>query len=61
MKPVPEHPELLGEAFDGIVDGMEIIGGGTDINDPDEQREHFVGQRERRHPELRRTPYPQRR
>ena len=47
VKPVPEHPELLGEAFDGIVAGMEIIGGGTDINDPVEQRERFVDQRER--------------
>ena len=39
VKPVPEHPDLLGEAFDGVVAGMEIIGGGTDINDPIEQRE----------------------
>ena len=38
VKPVRESPEHLGEAFDGIVAGMEIIGGGTDINDPVEQR-----------------------
>jgi len=58
VKPVPEHPELLGEAFDGIVDGMEIIGGGTDTNDPDMQRESFVRQRQRRHPESEEAPYP---
>ncbi len=58
MKPVPEHPELLGEAFDGIVDGMEIIGGGTDTNDADKQRGNFVRQRQRRHPESEETPYP---
>ena len=47
VKPVREHPEHLGEAFDGIVAGMEITGGGTDINDPVEQRRRFVEQRER--------------
>jgi len=58
VKPVPEHPELLGEAFDGVVDGMEIIGGGTDTNDADMQRENFVRQRRRRHPESEEAPYP---
>jgi lysyl-tRNA synthetase class 2 len=47
VKPVKESPERLGEAFDGIVAGMEITGGGTDVNDPDEQRRHFVEQRQR--------------
>jgi lysyl-tRNA synthetase class 2 len=47
VKPVAEHPTLLGEAFDGIVAGMEILGGGTDINDPVEQRRRFVEQRRR--------------
>jgi lysyl-tRNA synthetase class 2 len=47
VKPQREHPELLGEAFDGIVAGMEIVGGGTDVNDPIEQRRHFVEQRQR--------------
>ena len=42
----PEHPELA-VAFDGIVDGIEILGGGSDINDPIEQRERFVEQRKR--------------
>jgi lysyl-tRNA synthetase, class II len=45
VKPVKGSPEHLGEAFDGIVAGMEITGGGTDVNDPDEQRRHFVEQR----------------
>ncbi|HEU4736177.1 MAG TPA: lysine--tRNA ligase [Solirubrobacterales bacterium] len=45
--PQPDHPELLGEAFDGIVAGMEVIGGGTDVNDPEMQYRHFVKQRER--------------
>ena len=58
VKPVPEHPELLGEAFDGIVGGIEIVGGGTDTNDPDMQRESFVRQRQRRHPESEEAPYP---
>jgi lysyl-tRNA synthetase, class II len=47
VKPQRDAPELLGEAFDGIVAGMEIVGGGTDVNDPDEQRRHFVEQRQR--------------
>src|SRR5512146_1065593 len=47
VKPQREAPELLGEAFDGIVAGMEIVGGGTDVNDPEEQRRHFVEQRQR--------------
>jgi len=58
VKPAPEHPELLGEAFDGVVDRMEIIGGGTDTNDADMQRENFVRQRQRRHPESEEAPYP---
>jgi lysyl-tRNA synthetase class 2 len=58
VKPVPEYSDLLGEAFDGVVDGMEIIGGGTDTNDADMQRENFVRQRQRRHPESEEAPYP---
>ena len=57
VKPVPEHPALLGEAFDGIVAGMEIVGGGTDVNDPVEQRRHFVEQRERRESGAEETPH----
>jgi lysyl-tRNA synthetase class 2 len=58
VKPHPEYPELLGEAFDGIVAGMEIIGGGTDVNDPEMQREHFVRQRERQEAGSEEDPHP---
>ena len=47
VKAHPDDPKRLGEAFDGIVAGMEIVGGGTDVNDPVEQRRHFIEQRER--------------
>jgi lysyl-tRNA synthetase class 2 len=58
VKPVPKHEDRLGEAFDGIVAKIEIIGGGTDTNDPDMQRQNFVDQRKRRHPESEESPYP---
>jgi len=58
VKPHPEHPELLGEAFDGIVAGMEVIGGGTDVNDPEMQRRHFVRQRERQEAGSEESPHP---
>jgi lysyl-tRNA synthetase class 2 len=58
VKPHPEHPELLGEAFDGIVAGMEIIGGGTDVNDPEMQRRHFIRQRERQEAGSEESPHP---
>ena len=47
VKPHPEHSHV-GEAFDGIVDGLEIIGGGSDTNDPEAQRQNFIRQRVRR-------------
>jgi lysyl-tRNA synthetase, class II len=58
VKPEREHPQLLGEAFDGIVAGMEIVGGGTDINDPIEQRRRFVEQRERQEAGAEESPHP---
>jgi lysyl-tRNA synthetase class 2 len=58
VKPHPDHPELIGEAFDGIVAGMEIVGGGTDINDPVEQRRRFVEQRERQEAGAEESPHP---
>ncbi|MGH2976051.1 MAG: lysine--tRNA ligase [Solirubrobacterales bacterium] len=58
VKPHPGHPALLGEAFDGIVAGMEIIGGGTDVNDPEMQHEHFVRQRERQEAGSEADPHP---
>ncbi|MBW8060493.1 MAG: lysine--tRNA ligase [Solirubrobacterales bacterium] len=57
VKPVPEHPRQIGEAFDGVVAGMEIVGGGTDINDPVEQRRRFVEQRERQESGAVETPH----
>ncbi len=39
-----EHPELLGEVFDVVACGMEILAGGTEINDPAEQRRRFADQ-----------------
>ncbi len=57
VKPVPEHPQLLAASFDGIVAGMEITGGGTDVNDPIEQRRHFVEQRERQESGAEETPH----
>ena len=57
VKPVPEHPQLLAAAFDGIVAGMEITGGGTDVNDPIEQRRHFVEQRARQESGAEETPH----
>jgi len=58
VKPCREHPRLLGEAFDGLAAGMEIVGGGTDINDPIEQRARFVRQRERQEQGAEDTPHP---
>jgi lysyl-tRNA synthetase class 2 len=58
VKPNPEFPELLADSFDGIVGGMEIVGGGTDVNDPIEQRRHFVEQRERQEKGAEADPHP---
>ncbi|HEV7770214.1 MAG TPA: lysine--tRNA ligase [Solirubrobacterales bacterium] len=46
------------EAFDGIVAGMEIVGGGTDLNDPIEQRKRFIKQRERQESGAEEDPHP---
>ena len=57
VKHHPADPKVC-EAFDGIVAGLEILGGGTDINDPVEQRERFVGQRERQESGAEADPHP---
>jgi lysyl-tRNA synthetase, class II len=57
VKVHPESPRIC-EAFDGIVAGMEIVGGGTDLNDPVEQRERFVKQRERQETGAEADPHP---
>ncbi|HXR60744.1 MAG TPA: lysine--tRNA ligase [Solirubrobacterales bacterium] len=55
---VHEESPRICEAFDGIVAGMEIVGGGTDLNDPIEQRERFVKQRERQESGAEADPHP---
>ena len=57
VKVHPDDPKVC-EAFDGIVAGMEIVGGGTDINDPVEQRQRFIGQRERQEAGAEEDPHP---
>jgi len=57
VKVHPDDPKVC-EAFDGIVAGMEIVGGGTDLNDPIEQRKRFVQQRERQEKGAEDDPHP---
>src|SRR3954454_15761713 len=57
VKVHPESPRVC-EAFDGIVAGMEIVGGGTDLNDPIEQRERFIKQRQRQETGAEPDPHP---
>jgi lysyl-tRNA synthetase class 2 len=57
VKVHPDDPKVC-EAFDGIVAGMEIVGGGTDLNDPIEQRVRFVKQRERQETGAEADPHP---
>jgi lysyl-tRNA synthetase, class II len=57
VKVHPESPRIC-EAFDGIVAGMEIVGGGTDLNDPIEQRERFIKQRQRQETGAEPDPHP---
>ncbi|MEX2105823.1 MAG: lysine--tRNA ligase [Solirubrobacterales bacterium] len=57
VKVHPDDPKIC-EAFDGIVAGMEIVGGGTDLNDPIEQRERFIKQRERQESGAEEDPHP---
>jgi lysyl-tRNA synthetase, class II len=55
---VHEDDPKICEAFDGIVAGMEIVGGGTDINDPIEQRQRFIEQRQRQESGAEPDPHP---
>lgn len=57
VKVHPDDPKIC-EAFDGIVAGMEIVGGGTDLNDPVEQRKRFIEQRERQEAGAEEDPHP---
>jgi lysyl-tRNA synthetase class 2 len=57
VKVHPDNPRIC-EAFDGIAAGMEIVGGGTDLNDPVEQRQRFIEQRERQEKGAEDDPHP---
>jgi lysyl-tRNA synthetase class 2 len=57
VKVHPDDPKVC-EAFDGIVAGLEIGGGGTDVNDPVDQRQRFIGQRERQEQGAEEDPHP---
>ena len=57
VKVHPDDPKVC-EAFDGIVAGMEIVGGGTDLDDPVEQRQRFIKQRERQESGAEEDPHP---
>jgi lysyl-tRNA synthetase class 2 len=41
------HPEL-GEHFDAVIGGIELVSGDTELNDPVDQWQRFVDQRKRR-------------
>jgi lysyl-tRNA synthetase, class II len=53
-----EHPDLLGEVFEVIIGGMEVLSGGAEINDPHEQRSRFIAQREESDPRGDVEPHP---
>jgi lysyl-tRNA synthetase, class II len=42
-----KHPEL-GEHFDAVIGGIELVSGDTELNDPVDQWQRFVEQRKRR-------------
>jgi lysyl-tRNA synthetase, class II len=42
-----EHPQL-GEHFDAVIGGIELVSGDTELNDPVDQWQRFVDQRKRR-------------
>ena len=54
------HPEL-GEHFDAVIGGIELVSGDTELNDPVDEWQRFVDQRKRRDDRRRRRAPPQRR
>jgi lysyl-tRNA synthetase class 2 len=52
-----ERPELI-EHFEVVMRGIEVGSGSTELNDPDEQRQRFVEQRNRRPLDEGEEPYP---
>jgi lysyl-tRNA synthetase class 2 len=52
-----EHPEL-GEHFDAVIGGIELVSGDTELNDPVDQWQRFVDQRNRRMIDDENVPHP---
>jgi lysyl-tRNA synthetase class 2 len=52
-----EHPEL-GEHFDAVIGGIELVSGDTELNDPVDQWQRFVDQRKRRMIDDEDVPHP---
>jgi lysyl-tRNA synthetase class 2 len=52
-----EHPEL-GEHFDAVIGGIELVSGDTELNDPVDQWQRFVDQRKRRMVDEGDVPHP---
>ncbi len=51
------HPEL-GEHFDAVIGGIELVSGDTELNDPVDQWQRFVEQRKRRMIDDEDVPHP---
>jgi lysyl-tRNA synthetase class 2 len=51
------HPEL-GEHFDAVIGGIELVSGDTELNDPVDQWQRFVEQRKRRMVDDADVPHP---
>jgi len=52
-----EHPELA-EHFDAVIGGVELVSGDTELNDPVDQWQRFVEQRQRRTVDDEDLPHP---
>jgi lysyl-tRNA synthetase class 2 len=52
-----EHPELA-EHFDAVIGGIEMVSGDTELNDPVDQWQRFVDQRQRRMADDEDVPHP---
>ena len=53
----PVHPELA-EHFDAVIGGIELVSGDTELNDPVDQWQRFVDQRQRRMIDDADVPHP---
>jgi lysyl-tRNA synthetase, class II len=52
-----QHPELA-EHFDAVIGGVELVSGDTELNDPVDQWQRFVDQRQRRSVDDGDVPHP---